>query len=212
MATRMIRIQLVDDHEIVRAGFRHLLEKEPDMQVVAESASGKQACRDFEACQPDVMVMDISMPDISGLEAMRRILQAHPESRVLILSMHGGMVATQSMQMGAKGFICKRSGSKALILAIRTIMDGRLFYDQESDESWPGYSMGPKSDAPTSLTKREIEICMQLADGRSVAQIADAMHLSEKTVYTHRQHIMDKLDAKTVVELARAVSRLGVHS
>jgi two-component system, NarL family, invasion response regulator UvrY len=212
MAAPMLRIQLADDHEIVRAGFRHLLEKEPDIEVVAESGSGKQACRDFESCQPDVLVMDISMPDISGLEAMRRILQTHPEARVLILSMHGGMVATQSMQMGAKGFICKRSGSKALIAAIRTIIDGQLFVDQESDESWPGYSMNQISKAPAALTKREIEICMQLADGRSVAEIADAMHLSEKTVYTHRQHIMDKLDAKTPVDLARAVSRLGIHA
>jgi two-component system, NarL family, invasion response regulator UvrY len=212
MATPVLRIQLADDHEIVRAGFRHLLEKEPDMEVVAESGSGKQACRDFEACQPDVLVMDVSMPDISGLEAMRRILQTHPEARVLILSMHAGMVATQSMQMGAKGFICKRSGSKALIAAIRTVMDGRLFYDQEADESWPGISMAQASGAPAALTKREIEICMQLADGRSVAEIADTLHLSEKTVYTHRQHIMDKLDAKTPVDLAWAVSRLGIHS
>lgn len=211
MAVRMLRIQLADDHEIVRAGFRHLLEKEPDMKVVAESDSGKQACRDYDACRPDVLVMDISMPDISGLEAMRRILQEHPEAKVLILSMHSGMVATQSMQMGARGFICKRSGSKALISAIRTIMDGQLFLDREMDESWPGHGIGQTSDAPASLTKREIEICMRLADGRSVAEIADAMHLSEKTVYTHRQHIMDKLEVKTAVELARAVSRLGIH-
>lgn len=212
MVAQMLRIQLADDHEIVRAGFRHLLEKEPDMEVVAESGSGKQACRDFEAWHPDVLVMDISMPDISGLEAMRRILQSHPEARVLILSMHAGMVASQSMQMGARGFICKRSGSKALISAIRTVIDGRLFYDQEADESWPGYSLSQTSDAPGSLTKRELEICMQLADGRSVAEIADALHLSEKTVYTHRQHIMDKLNVKTPVDLARAVSRLGIHA
>jgi DNA-binding NarL/FixJ family response regulator len=210
MSPETIRIQLADDHEIVRAGFRHLLEKEGDMQVVVESDSGKQACRDYGAHRPDILVMDVSMPDISGLEAMRRILQDHPEARILILSMHTGMVAERAMQMGAKGFVCKRSGAAELISAVRAIMTGQHFVDTGEDESLPGKMVWARS-RPASLTKREIEICTHLIKGQTVSEIARSMHLSEKTIYTHRQHIMGKLGVNTDVELVRIVASLGIH-
>ncbi|HXH64949.1 MAG TPA: response regulator transcription factor [Mariprofundaceae bacterium] len=212
MSTPAIRIQLVDDHEIVRTGFRHLLEKEGDLRVVAESASGKQACRDYDTYLPDILIMDISLPDISGLEAMRRILDRHPQARILVLSMHTGMVAEQAMQLGAMGFVCKRSGATALVSAIRAIMAGQHYVDAKEDESIPGERFGSRRLRPASLTKRELEICMHVAEGRSVAEIARAMHLSEKTVYTHRQHIMDKLGVDTPVRLARILASLGLQT
>jgi len=212
MSTESIRIQLADDHEIVRAGFRHLLEREGDMQVVTESASGKQACRDYDTHHPDIMIMDISLPDISGLEAMRRILQDHPQARILILSMHAGMVVERAMQMGAKGFVCKRSGSSELISAVRAIMAGQTFVDADVDESQPGGWGRTRRPPPTPpLTKREIEICTHLVKGHTVTEIAQVLHLSEKTVYTHRQHLMNKLGVNTDVELARIASNLGIH-
>ena len=211
MSMQTIRIQLVDDHEIVRTGFRNLLEKEGDMKVVVESASGKQGCRDYDTCQPDILVMDVSLPDISGLEAMRRVLHRHPQARVLILSMHAGMVAAQAMQQGAKGFVCKRSEAGRLISAIRAIMYGRQYVDEKVDEDWSGEGVELSRDPHESLTKRELEICMHLTKGRTVAEISRAMYLSEKTVYTHRQHIMNKLGVVTASRLVGAVTTLGIH-
>ena len=211
MSTQCIRIQLVDDHEIVRTGLRHLLEKEDDMQVVVESATGKQACLDYDTYQPDMLVMDISMPDISGLEVMRRILQDHPQARILLLSMYGGMVVQRAMQMGACGYIRKNSGIENLISAVHEIMQGERHFDDESDAEMPAEPVNLDKVSP-SLTKRELEICMDLVNGKSVAEIGRALHLSEKTVYTHRQHIMNKLGANTLIELAQVASHLGIFS
>jgi len=208
--TRAIRVQLADDHEIVRAGFRHLLENEDNMQVVVESATGRQACLDYNKFQPDILIMDVSMPDISGLEALHRILLDHPRARVVVLSMHAGMVAERAMQLGACGFICKRSGASVLVSAIRSIMRGGRFIDAEAGVQTSVNR--PQATNPSPLSRRELEVCMLLTQGKSVADIARDLHLSEKTVYTHRQHIMDKLGVTTAVELAQVATRMGVQS
>lgn len=209
MSTDPTCIQLVDDHEVVRTGIRHLLEKEGDLRVVMESADGKQAIRDYEACQPDIVIMDISLPDISGFEVMRRILQHHPQARVLLLSMHAGIVAHRAMQMGAGGFVCKRSGAGALIKAIHAIRDGQSYVDEKAEESLPGIKLTSSWPKLPALSKRELEVCMHLAAGRSVSEISHLLHLSEKTVYTHRQHIMDKLGVDSPARLVRALVNMG---
>lgn len=209
MAAMPVRIQLVDDHEIVRAGFRHLLEKEGNMQVVLESATGKQACRDYDACRPDILIIDISLPDISGIEVIRRILLDHPHARILVLSMHSGMVAERAMQLGARGFVCKRSGARSLVSAIRRIMRGGNYLDEEAEAEMP--KRAAKPSLPVPLSRRELEVCLLLTEGQSVAEIAATLHLSEKTVYTHRQHIMDKLGVVTPVELAQVANRMGIR-
>jgi len=210
MSARRIRVQLVDDHEVVRVGFRHLLEREGDMQVVAESACGRQAGRDFATHQPDILIMDISLPDFSGLEAMRRILLGHPQARIVVLSMHAGMVAERAMQLGACGFVCKRSGASVLVSAIRSIMRGGRFIDAAAGVQTSVNR--PQATNPSPLSRRELEICILLTQGKSVAEIARELHLSEKTVYTHRQHIMDKLGVATTVELAQVATRMGIQS
>ncbi len=206
-----IRVQLVDDHDIVRAGFRHLLEKECNIEVVAESGSGKQACLDYEASLPDVLLMDISLPDISGIETMRRILLAHPEARILVLSMHTGMVAERAMQLGARAFVCKGSGTTTLLTAIHTVMrDERYLDDNAAVPLSEKQAADPLKPLSQPLTRRELEICMYLTEGRSVNEIAQVLHLSDKTVYTHRQHIMDKLGVVTPVKLAQVAARMGI--
>ncbi|HXH72464.1 MAG TPA: response regulator transcription factor [Mariprofundaceae bacterium] len=207
MTGQHIRLQLVDDHEVVRAGLRHLLENEVDMRVVGESASGKEACCDYEQHEPDIVIMDVSLPDMSGLEVMRRILSNHPKARILMLSMHGGMVAERAIQMGARGFICKRSGARELVKSIHLLMAGETYLDPAAEIS----ETSGEGAAGLSLSKRELEVCLLLAEGRSVAEIADQLYLSEKTVYTHRQHVMDKLGVSTSVELAQLVMRLGMQ-
>jgi len=211
-ASRTVRVQLVDDHQIVRAGFRALLEKEGDMQVVVESATGKQACRDCDEYLPDVLIMDISLPDISGLEAMRRILRNHPQARILMLSMHVGMVAERALQLGARGFVCKHSGASTLLSAIHRIMRGGRYMDDAANADWPRTQPTETHKLLHPLSKRELEICMLLTSGQSVAEIAKSLYLSEKTVYTHRQHIMDKLGVTTTVELAQVATHMGIHS
>jgi len=211
-ANQMIRVQLVDDHEVVRIGFRYLLEGDAGMQVVVESETGKQACKDYDALLPDVVIMDVSLPDISGIESMRRILLKHPRARILMLSMHAGMVAERAMQLGAYGFICKRSGARLLISAIRKVMAGGRYLDVEAGVKLPadkGSSEQEKS-LTSSLTRRELEICILLTEGLSVIDVAGRLHLSEKTVYTHRKHIMDKLGAATSVELSQVAARMGI--
>lgn len=207
MTDNSIRVQLAEDHEIVRTGFRYLVDNEHNMAVVAESANGIEACRHYELHQPDVLVMDVSMPDMHGLEAIRRILNHHPEARILVLSMHSGIVAARTLQQGASGFIGKRCAARELVMAIRRITAGGRYLDAETEAQ-----LSPKwKKVPSSLSSRELEICMHLAEGRPVSSIAEQMHLSEKTVYTHREHILRKLGLTSVVELAKLVSILGIQ-
>lgn len=206
--SRHVRVQLVDDHEIVRSGFRHLLEKEEDIDVVAESPDGKQACRDFDEQKPDLVIMDVSLPDISGLEVMRRMQALEHNAPILMLSMHSGMVAKRAMELGARGFISKRSGVGKLVEAIHTIMDGQSFIDDDSFPDVPASTGAMVSSEP--LSRRELEICMLLAEGKRVLEIAEQLHISDKTVYTHRQHIMDKLGVSSPMELVRLADRLGL--
>jgi len=210
--TQAIRVQLVDDHQIVRTGFRALLEKEGDIQVVAESASGKQACLDYGEHLPDILIMDISLPDISGLEAMRRILRNHPRARVLVLSMHSGMVAERALQLGARGFVCKQSSPSVLLSAIHRIMRGGRYMDDAANAQLVTIPPAKTNKLPHPLSRRELEICMLLTSGKNVTKIAKTLYLSEKTVYTHRQHIMDKLGVTTTIKLAQVATRMGIHS
>lgn len=208
MTGNPIRVQIAEDHEIVRTGFRYLVDNEHDMEVVSESVNGIEACRDYGRYKPDVLVMDISMPDMHGLEAIRRILVHHPGARILVLSMHSGVVAERTLHQGACGFINKRTAARELVAAIRRIMAGERYVDAETETQ---LSSKWKKSVPSSLSNREMEICMHLADGRSVSSIAKQMHLSKKTVYSHRERIMLKLGVASVVELTKLITILGIQ-
>ncbi len=208
----MISVQLVDDHEVVRSGFRYLLNKEPGIHVVAESATGRKACRDYKESHPDIIIMDISLPDISGLEVMRRILLEYPKAKVLMLSMHGGIVVEHAMQMGACGFVSKHSGARTLVTAIRQIKQGQHYIDHDSSLKLPAEAPGHPKPLRTSLTKRELEVCLLLTQGKTVTEIADCLFVSSKTVYNHRENIMAKLGVTTIIELAQIAARIGINS
>ena len=200
MGSDPIRVQLAEDHEVVRTGFRYLLDHEDDIVVVAESADGLQACRDYDRCKPDVLVIDISMAEMNGLEAMRRILARHADARILALSMHEGLIAERALQLGARGFVSKQGPARALITAIRKVMRGERYVDPSLGERAPRVQT-PGRNAIPSLSKRELEVCMLLSDGQSVSGISERLHLSEKTVYTYRANLFRKLGVATVVEL-----------
>jgi two-component system, NarL family, invasion response regulator UvrY len=209
---RPIRIQLAEDHEMVRSGFRLLLNSEEDLEVVAESANGLQACRDYDQHKPDVLVLDISLPDMKGLEVLRRILCRYPEARILVLSMHSSLVAEAALQQGARGFISKQCGVRGLTMAIRKIMRGEQFIDPETAEQLTRVKKEMGKTALSSLTKRELEVFRFLANGQSVSSTAKLMHLSEKTIYTHREHIMYKLGVKSMSALTQIALVLNMYS
>ena len=212
MGADVIRVQLAEDHEVVRTGFRYLLDHEPDITVVAESASGLQACRDYDKHMPDILVIDISMEGMNGLEAMHRILRRHADARMLVLSMHDGMIAEQALQMGARGFISKQGAARELITAIRKVMRGERYVDPALRHRTMAHSQPQNQEAIPPLSKRELEVCMLLVDGQSVSGISEQLHLSEKTVYTYRSNLFRKLGVATVIELVQIVSLLGIHS
>lgn len=182
------------------------------MEVVAESATSLQACRDFERYKPDVLVMGLSLPDMNGLEVIRHILNQYPEARILVLSMHSGLVAEVALQQGALGFISKQCGVRDLIKGIRKIMRGERFIDPETAKQLKRIKekMG-KEATRSSLTKRELEVFRFLANGQSVSNIAKQMHVSEKTIYTHREHILNKLGVSSMSALMQIALILNIY-
>jgi len=200
----MIRVQLVDDHDVVRAGLRRLLEDESDIEVVGESASGEQAVRDYEQCTPDVVVMDIAMPGIGGLEAIRRIRAKHPDARLLVLSFHdNAIIASKAMRAGAMGYVTKGSNPALLIDAVRHLKRGQQYIEPEIAGKMAANSTVGETGLLGTLTIREMEIFLMLAEGRSVTDIARVLHISPNTVGNHQHSIMQKLHIHNKAELAR---------
>lgn len=206
------RIQLAEEHEVVRSAIRHLLESEDDIEVVAESADGEQACWDYDRCKPDALVMGLSLPGMNGLEVIRRILSRYPEARILILSMYSGHIAITALELGARGFISKGCSSRDLIMAIRKVIRGG-HYVEPGLASQLAWKKGEKVKALlSSLTKRELEVFKLLADGQSVTSISKQMHLSGKTIYTHRERILRKLGVNSVALLTKIAILLDIDT
>lgn len=211
MTASEITVMLVDDHAVVRAGFRRLLEQMPGIRVVAEAASGDEAYRVFGDCQPDVAVMDLSMPGMGGLEAIRRILGRFPAARILVFSMHEtAAFAQQAMRAGACGYVTKASAPEVLVEAVRAIAAGRTFLSPEVAQKLALESVAGARDPLSVLTPREFEIFRLLAAGRTAEEIAEALYVSAKTVANHATQIKQKLGISTAVELHRIALRYGI--
>jgi two-component system, NarL family, invasion response regulator UvrY len=208
----MIKVLLVDDHAVVRTGFRLLLQSIADVSVVAEAESGEAACKLYPELKPDVVVMDIAMPGMGGLEALRRIRARHPEARVLTLSAHDDpMHARRSFQEGALGFLSKRSAPEALVDAVASVAAGRRYLDAALAQklALAEFDGGAKSPIE-QLSEREFEVFVRLAGGSTVQRIAQDLKLSASTVGTHLYNIKQKLQVENQSELTLIAIRYGL--
>lgn len=210
----MIKVMLVDDHAMVRMGFRMLLagaQVAGKIEVVAEAGSGEEACRDYPLIKPDVVVMDLSMPGMGGIEAVRRLLAQDPKARVLALSAHEDTAHPRRvMRAGALGYLAKRSAPEALIAAVETVARGERFVDMQTAQALVVAQMEGEASPADMLSEREFSVFIQLARGMSVAQIASHMSLSPSTVGTHLYHVKQKLGAGNQSELTLVALRWGL--
>lgn len=206
----MIRVMLVDDHAVVRMGFRMLLNT-ADIEVVAEAESGEQACRDYPQVKPDLVVMDLSMPGMGGLEAVRRLLAHDASVRVLTLSAHEDTAYPQRvLKAGALGYLSKRSAPEALIDAVRAVAAGRRYVDAQLAQKLAIAQIEGEASPAEALTEREFAVFIQLAQGLTVAQIADNLKLAPSTVGTHLYNVKQKLNAANQAELTLVALRWGL--
>jgi DNA-binding NarL/FixJ family response regulator len=213
-----VRLLIADDHKLMREGLKALIEKEPDMQVVGEAEDGKTTVSLAAKSSPHVIVMDVSMPDLNGIEATRKILGANPHVKVVGLSGHADQHFVREMlTAGASAYILKHTASDELMRAIRTVMKGgkylspdvaRGVMDAYVELSRP---LGNKQ-AFIVLSDREREVLQMIAEGKSTKEIADDLSVSVKTVETHRRNIMEKLDLHSVAELTKYAIREGITS
>ena len=202
-------ILLVDDHAVVRAGFRYLIEGNTGYRVI-EAESSEEAYRVYAEERPEVVVMDVSMPGMGGIEGLRRLKTRYPDACVLLLSMYDDPAfVARADKHGAMGYLSKNSAADSLVRAIDAVLAGRPFFSEDIASRMEGAQTDYAS--PTlSLSNREFEIFRLLAEGRAVAEIAEDLSLSPKTVSNHRGNLMEKLGLKSTAELVRYAVRQGV--
>lgn len=214
---KKVRVLLADDHTIVREGLRTLLSLEKDIQVAGEAGDGLEAVRLAGELKPRVVVMDIGMPDLNGIDATRRILDVDPSVGVIGLSIHSDRRFVMGMlAAGAKGYLLKNCASEELIHAIRAVAAGRVYLGSRIREvvaeDYVRQLQGTEKRSLLDLTEREREVARLLALGRNNKQIATSLGISVKTVETHRQHTMDKLGFHSIADLTRFAIREGLVS
>ncbi len=206
----MIRVMLVDDHALVRMGFRMLL-ADAQVEVVAEFDTGEQACAEYARVLPDVVVMDLSMPGMGGLEAVRRLVAQDPKVRILALSAHEDTAHPQRvLRAGALGYLTKRSAPDALIAAVTAVSRHEAYVDAQTARSLAMAQVKGDTSPAQTLSEREFSVFIQLARGRSVALIAENLKLSPSTVGTHLYHVKQKLGASNQSELTLVALQWGL--
>jgi two-component system response regulator NreC len=208
-----IKIMLVDDHGVLRAGLRALLSSEKDMQVVGEAGNVTEALRLAGELAPDVVLMDISLPDDSGIEATLKIKMRHPKTSILILTIHEDeSLLRAAIQSGASGYILKRAVASELVNAIRSVYAGDMYIHPAMTRSLVGESasLSAVGESTPTLTARELDVLRLIAQGFTNRQIADKLTLSIRTVESHRANLMEKLDLHSRVELVRYATKRGL--
>lgn len=216
--TRTVRILLADDHTVIRQGLRLLLEREPSFEVVGEAADGRQAIVLAEQLRPDVLVLDLAMPNLNGIEAARQIAARVPSTAIVVLSMHADeSYLLQALKAGARAYLLKDSADSDLIAAVRAVSDGKAFFSPAisrllADDYVRQLQERGAHDSYELLTGREREILQLLAEGKSNKDVATILNLSPYTVETHRANIMQKLNLHSAPEIVLYAVRKGMIS
>ncbi|MGB0129370.1 MAG: response regulator transcription factor [Rhodocyclaceae bacterium] len=208
----MLTISIVDDHQIVRAGFREMLADELGVALAFEAGTGEDALEMVKGQPCDVMLLDLSLPGKSGVDTLREMRQRHPEIRVLVLSgFPEERYALSMLRNGADGYLCKNCEREELIRAIRTVAAGRRYVSPRTAELLADEMAGASQGAPhDALSERELQVFLRLAAGASVSDIAASLHLSVKTISTYRTRLLEKLNVSSNAELARYAIRHGL--
>ncbi len=205
------RVMLADDHTVVRHGFRMILDAEWDMEVIAEVSNGREAVEQAEKLQPDVCVMDVTMPELNGIEATRRLLTVSPKTRVLALSMHKDSVYVREMlRAGAKGYLLKDSSPKDFLQAVRFVAVGKGYLSPEVSDGVLDDYRKHVTNPIDLLSSREREVLQWIAESKTNKEIATGLNLSIYTVEAHRGRVMEKLNLHSVGELVRFAVRNGL--
>lgn len=212
-----IRVVLADDHRIIREGIRNLLDREPDIDVIGEASDGREVILKNQELQPDVLIMDITMPNLNGIDATRKIIKQNPETRIIALSMHSDHhFVAEMLQAGATAYLLKDCVYDELVQAIKLVCMGKTYLSPEvasllvkDYRSQSQQATGTKSE---TLTPREREVLQLMAEGHSTKNIAEKLYLSAKTIEAHRAQIMRKLNIHNVAELTKYAIREGLTS
>lgn len=213
MTNYPIKVILIDDHAVVRAGFRMLLSTETSIEVIAEAERGEQACQLYYEKQPDVMVIDLSMPGIGGLESIRRIIQRHPDAKLLVFSVHDEQVyMSRALKAGASGYITKHGDPAVLVEAIHKIAAGGIYIEPNLVKKPLNLNNTPIEYQMIieTLSSREFDVFLLLAKGLTIHKIADELCLGYKTAANYGTQIKSKLQVSTVAELAHIALALGL--
>jgi len=206
-----VNVLLVDDHAVVREGYKRLLEKRGDISVIGEAATAADAYEQFCKLSPQVVVMDIALPGVSGIDAMRRMLARQPETRVLIFSMYEDPIfANRALRAGACGYVTKASAPNVLVEAVHVITRGKRYISADIAQKLALRNVAGDAEANDGLSAREFEVLRLLVQGLSVRDIAQSMGLNPKTIANHQSAIKQKLGADTAVQLLRIAESLGL--
>ena len=210
----MTRVVIADDHAIVRAGLRSLIHDDAGLDLIGEAAGGYEAIELVEKNRPDVLVLDISMPDLDGISVTRKLKQSHPDLRILILTLHDDQaLIREAIKAGASGYILKRAAESELLSAIQVILRGDLYVDPSVLRSLLGEPTPSPSEPPTpieTLTRRETEILKLIVEGYTNRQVSEQLNISIRTVEGHRANISDKLGLHSRLELVRYARQHGI--
>jgi DNA-binding NarL/FixJ family response regulator len=208
---KRIRILLADDHAVVRQGFKMILSAQDDMEIVGEAGNGREAVEQAEKLRPDIVVMDVAMPELNGIEATRRLSASMPHTRIIALSMHKDNVYVREiLRAGARGYLLKDSGAGDLVSAIRAVASGESYLSPAVSNAVLDDYRRHVTNPIDLLTSREREVLQMLAEGKTNKEIAVVLNLSVYTVDAHRGRIMEKLNVHSINELVRFAVRNGL--